>query len=80
MAAGCPVVTADRYGTKELAEHAAVLVDPDSVESIADGIRRVLDDQSLRARLVVAGRERSAPFRWQRTAVDTLAVLERAVR
>ena len=32
MAAGCPVVTADRYGTKELAEDAAVLVDPESVD------------------------------------------------
>ncbi len=39
-----PVVTADRYGTKELAENAAVLVDPESVDAIADGIRRVLDD------------------------------------
>ena len=44
MAAGCPVVTADRYGTKELADHAAVLVDPESVDGIADGIRSVLDD------------------------------------
>jgi glycosyltransferase involved in cell wall biosynthesis len=80
MAAGCPVVTADRYGTKELAERAAVLVDPESVESIAEGIRQVLDDGALRDRLVAAGRERSAPFRWHRTAVDTLAVLERAAR
>src|SRR6185437_16978583 len=62
MAAGCPVVTADRYGTRELAEDAAVLVDPESVDAIADGIRRVLDDTALRARLVLAGRERSARF------------------
>ncbi len=55
MAAGCPVVTADRYGTKELAEHAAVLVDPESVDSIADGIRQVLDDTALRARLIDGG-------------------------
>jgi glycosyltransferase involved in cell wall biosynthesis len=80
MAAGCPVVTADRYGTRELAEHAAVLVDPESVDSIADGIRRVLDDPALRARLVEAGRARSEPFRWSRCARETLAVLERAGR
>jgi len=78
MAAGCPVVTADRYGTKELAEGAAVLVDPESVESIADGIRRVLDDAELRSRLVTAGRARSGEFRWERTARETLQVLERA--
>jgi glycosyltransferase involved in cell wall biosynthesis len=79
MAAGCPVVTADRYGTKELAEGAAVLVNPESVESIAEGMRRVLDDRSLRAELVAAGRQRSAEFTWQRCARETLRVLEQAV-
>jgi glycosyltransferase involved in cell wall biosynthesis len=77
MASGCPVVTADRHGTKELAEGAAVLVNPESVESIADGIRSVLDDGALRARLVAAGRDRSRAFQWRRCAGETLAVLER---
>jgi glycosyltransferase involved in cell wall biosynthesis len=76
MAAGCPVVTSDRYGTKELAEGAAVLVDPDSVESIAAGICRVLDDATLRAELRSAGKTRSADFQWRRCAADTLGVLE----
>ena len=77
MASGCPVVTADRYGTRELAEGAAVLVDPESVESIAAGMRRVLDDGALRAELRAAGLERSRNFVWQRCARETLAVLER---
>jgi glycosyltransferase involved in cell wall biosynthesis len=77
MAAGCPVVTADRYGTKELAEGAAVLVDPEDVDAIASGIRRILDDASLRERMIAAGRERSRSFTWERCARDTLAVVER---
>lgn len=77
MAAGCPVVTANCYGTKELAEEAAVLVDPQSVNDIADGIRRVLDDQALRAELIAAGRVRSREFGWRRCATETLQVLER---
>ncbi|MBA3894791.1 MAG: glycosyltransferase family 4 protein [Gemmatimonadales bacterium] len=77
MAAGCPVVTANRYGTKELAEGAAVLVDPESIESIADGIQRVVEDRTLRAELVAAGRERSRRFEWHRCATETLRVLER---
>lgn len=76
MAAGCPVVTADRYGTKELAEGAAVLVDPESVDSIAGGVRRVLEDQVLRAGLVAAGRVRSRDFTWSRCAAATIEVLE----
>ena len=77
MAAGCPVVTADRYGTKELAEGAAVLVDPESVDSIAMGMRRVMDDEALRAELLESGRERSRNFTWHQCAEGTMGVLER---
>jgi glycosyltransferase involved in cell wall biosynthesis len=54
-------------------------VDPESVDSIAGGIRRVLDDAGLRAQLVAAGRERSRGFRWRRCASETLRVLEQVV-
>jgi glycosyltransferase involved in cell wall biosynthesis len=77
MAAGCPIVTADRYGTKELAEGAAVLVNPEDVESIAGGMRRVLDDGALRTEMVAAGRQRSREFTWRRCATETLRVFER---
>ena len=76
MAAGCPVVTTNKYGTKELAEGAAVLVDPESVEDIAAGIRLVLDDDAKRTQLIAAGRARSAEFQWRRCASETLRVLE----
>jgi glycosyltransferase involved in cell wall biosynthesis len=48
MVSGCPIVTSNRYATAELASDAAVLVDPEEVESIADGIRRVVMDRCLR--------------------------------
>ncbi len=77
MAAGCPVVTADRYGTKELADGAAVLVDAESVDSIALGMRRVMEDEALRAQLLKSGRERSRNFTWRHCAEGTMGVLER---
>jgi glycosyltransferase involved in cell wall biosynthesis len=80
MASGTPVVTSNCYGTRELAAGAAVLVDPESVDSIAEGIRSVLEDTQLRARLIAAGEERSRPFQWRRTAEETLKVLERVRR
>ena len=77
MAAGCPVVTSNCYGTKELAEGAAMLVDPESTDSIAAAIRAVLDDPARRQELIAAGRERSRAFQWSRCARETLNVLER---
>jgi glycosyltransferase involved in cell wall biosynthesis len=78
MAAGCPVVTSNCYGTKELAQGAAILVNPESEEAIAEGIRTVLEDETRRAELIAAGRDRSAAFHWRRSASETLAVLESA--
>jgi glycosyltransferase involved in cell wall biosynthesis len=45
---GCPVLTADIRGIREQVGDGAVLVDPRSVESIADGIYRLWEDEDLR--------------------------------
>jgi glycosyltransferase involved in cell wall biosynthesis len=76
MACGCPVLTSDRFGTKEIAGDAAVLVDPESVDAIAAGIDRLLNDRERRAAIVAAGLQRSGRFTWSRTASELLRVLE----
>ena len=78
MACGCPVLTAARTATREIAGDAGLLVDPERVDSIADGIRQIIADAPLRARLATAGRARAAEFSWARCAEGTLAVLEDA--
>jgi glycosyltransferase involved in cell wall biosynthesis len=76
MAAGCPILTANRHGTLELARDAAILVDPESVDSIAEGIGNLLDDATLRNSLRMLGRARAASMTWEATARNTLDVLE----
>ena len=76
MAAGCPIVTSNRYGTAELAGGAAVEVDPESLESIANGIATLLDNAQLREELAARGRARAASMTWESAARKTLGVLE----
>lgn len=78
MASGCPVVTSDRYGTREIAGGAAILVNPESVESIAQGMESALTEESLRQHLREAGRLRAGQFTWNRCARETLKVIEDA--
>jgi glycosyltransferase involved in cell wall biosynthesis len=59
---GCPVLTSNIRGIREQAEDAALLVDPRSVESIAEGIRRIWVDEQLRASLVERGYRRLASY------------------
>jgi glycosyltransferase involved in cell wall biosynthesis len=77
MAHGVPVVVGNAGALPELADGAAVLVDPEDEASIADGLARVLSEPSLRAKLSVAGKERAAQFTWERAAALTREVLQR---
>lgn len=75
MAAGTPVACSDIPPLREVAGDAAVWFDPQSVESIAGTVRRLLSDAGLRERLVKAGRSRAEGFTWARAAEQTLEVL-----
>jgi glycosyltransferase involved in cell wall biosynthesis len=61
-ALGCPVITSDIRGIREQVGDAAILVDPRSVESIANGIYRLCSDENLRRTLVERGRGRLATY------------------
>src|SRR5690606_25195363 len=68
MASGTPVVTSNVSSLPEVTGDAAILVDPLSVEAIADGIRRVLTDRELADALRSRGLARAREFSWERAA------------
>jgi glycosyltransferase involved in cell wall biosynthesis len=63
-----PVLTANVSSLGEVAGNAAVMVDPYSVDSIRDGLIKLLTDESLRVNLIAAGVEQAHPFTWERAA------------
>lgn len=75
MASGVPVVCSNIEPLDEVAGGAARLVDPSDSESIAEGMREVLENRGLRDRLVKDGFERAAMFSWEKTAKDTLKAI-----
>jgi len=77
MVCGCPVVTSNVSSMPEVAGKAAVLVDPFSVESIAEGIKRAINNRS---ELVKAGFEQMKKFSWEKCALQTLEAYEEAAR
>jgi len=68
MACGTPVVTSKVSSLPEVVGDAAVLVDPYSVEDIARGLERTLNDEALRASLIEKGYARAKSFSWDRSA------------
>lgn len=74
MACGVPVVTSRNAALRELAEGAAKLVEPSSVEDLAGAIGWCLNDEALASSLASHGLERASDFRWRRVAEQTLEV------
>ncbi len=64
---GVPLVTSNRGSLYEVAGDAAVMVEPESVESIAAGLLKVLSDAKLRKHLSTEGPKQAAKFTWERT-------------
>jgi len=71
MASGVPVLTSNASALQEVSGDAALLVDPLDVASIADGLRRLTGDRSLRDELIRKGFERSKEFTWEKSVEQT---------
>lgn len=79
MACGTPVIASDKGSLPEVVADAGLLVDPYSTEALSHAIQLVLEDEELRFRLISKGLERAKLFSWQRTAEQTLRILEDVV-
>jgi glycosyltransferase involved in cell wall biosynthesis len=58
----CPVISSDFRGIREQVGDAGILVDPNSVASIADGLERLAVDDELCRQLAHKGKERLAKY------------------
>jgi alpha-1,3-rhamnosyl/mannosyltransferase len=72
------VLAGDRTSLPEVAGDAAVLVNPDDTEAVRDGLRRLLEDEALRAELIARGAERVTGYTWERVADAAAGVFEAA--
>jgi alpha-1,3-rhamnosyl/mannosyltransferase len=68
MACGCPVICTRRATTPELAGDAALYVDPDRPQEIAEAIWRLATLPNVRDAWVARGRAHAGQFDWHATA------------
>ena len=71
MASGTPVLTSSESALPEIADGAALCVNPYNVEAITDGINRLVSEKELYNALVEKGLRRAQDFSWQVTAKQT---------
>ena len=79
MCHGCPVVCADAASLPEVVGDAAKLVNPLDVESIADGIFRVLSNDKYKQELVERGYGQAKKFSWEASAHQLIRICKKIV-
>ncbi len=79
MLCGVPVLCSNTSALPEVAGDAALMIDPLSADSIADGLTRIISDQVLRQNLIDAGYVQAKKFSWQACADVVLKVIHQVL-
>ena len=80
MSCGCPVACSQISSIPEVVGQAGVYFDPHSAQSMAQAIRSLWENQSLREVMIGAGYERIKQFSWRQCAIRTKAIYDRILR
>jgi len=80
MGYGAPVVSSKATSLPEIYKDGAHYFDPLSVEDMGNAIGEVITDQTLRKKMVAAGKKVHASYSWERMAKQTLTVYKEALK
>lgn len=76
LTCGCPVMTSNTSSMPEVCAEAAYYVDPYDVDSIANGLKIMVEDTQLRQTLTDKAAQRLAGFSWRASAERCLEIIE----
>lgn len=80
MTYGAPVVSSNATCLPEVNGDAAHYFDPNNVSDITRAIEEVLENKTLRERLIKNGREQIKKYSWTTTAIETKEVYEASLK
>ena len=76
FASGTAVITSNTTSLPEVAGDAALLVDPEDVNAIAQAMSDIIENDHLRTDMVRRAKARALNFTWKRTALETFKVYQ----
>lgn len=75
MASGTPVITSNVTSLPEIANDAAVMINPYDIESLASHIEQMVTNENVRNDCIAKGLKQAATFSWERSAKDVQRIL-----
>jgi len=75
MSYDIPVICSNNSSLPEIAGDAALLINPNDIEKIAEAMKKVFSDNSLRNKMIEKGFKNVERFSWEKCAKETMGVL-----
>ncbi|MEO9821086.1 MAG: glycosyltransferase family 1 protein [Paracoccaceae bacterium] len=79
MSQGVPVICSDRHSLPEVVDDAGLCVDTTDINALASAMLGLAENSNLRKDLTDRGMTRARRFTWDRTAVETIGVYDKAL-
>jgi glycosyltransferase involved in cell wall biosynthesis len=76
MQQGCAVITSNVSSLPEAGGDAALYIDPNNVDDMAQKMQKLLKDENFRKDLIKKGHEQVKKFSWEKSAKEVLNVFE----
>jgi len=76
QACDCPVITSTESSCPEIAGEGALLVDPLSVQQIANAMLSIANNTQLKNKIVKAGKKNVRQYSWRKCAEEMLSLFE----
>jgi alpha-1,3-rhamnosyl/mannosyltransferase len=80
MQSGCPVISSNLSCIPEIADDAAVLVDPRNTSELGESMRLMAESPGKRSEFRRRGLERAEIYSWKRAARETMEIYRSAVQ
>lgn len=80
MAVGLPVITSDSSSLPEVADDAAILVDPASTDELAHAMKVLATNDLSGEQIAARGKERVKDFSWEKSAAATLKAIQQVAK
>jgi glycosyltransferase involved in cell wall biosynthesis len=74
MACGTPVITSNCSSMPDTVGSAAIQIDPNNHEELANEIERILSDKTLQSELIAKGLKHAALYTWEKAAAKLMDV------
>ena len=65
MKCGVPIITSNTSSMPEVCGEAGIQIDPNNINEIANAIKKIENNKTLREKLIKLGLERSKKFNWE---------------